>query len=64
MEATEYGGLGGGLKARAEEVAAGYDLPGKPAERIGMVYRAPSSGASATDPVDPATGLPAITTNP
>jgi hypothetical protein len=64
MEATEYGGDGGGLSTRAVEVAKGYDLPGRPSERIGMVYRAPRSGDAALDPVDPATGLPAITTNP
>ena len=61
---TEYGGEGGGLSTRAAEVAKGYDLAARPGERIGMVYRAPRSGAAALNPIDPATGLPAVTENP
>lgn len=64
LDETEYGGLGGGFHARAAEVAKGRDLPGEPGQRIGMVYRAPRSGDAALDPIDPATGLPAITDNP
>lgn len=60
MEATEYGGLGGGYSVLAAEVALGRDLAGEAATRLGMARRATHDAVA----VDPATGMPGVQGNP